>query len=348
MKTSNRLSAVAAGALCATLAVTPSFAQSVADFYKGNTVTITVGSSAGGGYDLYGRLMGRHISKHIPGSPNIVVSNMPGAGSIRLTQHIYNVAPKDGTVIGAIFSGAIMEHLIGTREKKPEYDPAKLTYIGSANSEAFVCLARKDAKAKTFEEALTNEVVMGASASGGSTVDFPNLLRNVLGAKFKVVNGYPGTNEISMAIESGEVQGACGYSWTTLQGRRRHWLTSNLVNILVQEVPEPYAEMTKMGVPVAQKFAKTDEQRQILDLVYSQLKFGRPYVTAPGVPADRVAALRKAFVDTLNDAELRKEANKLQIDIDILEGAAMQKLVTSLYQTSPDIVTKAKAALTAK
>lgn len=348
MKMSNRIRAAAAGALCAAFATAPASAQSVADFYKGNPVTIAVGSSAGGGYDLYARLIGRHMSGHMPGNPNIIVSNMPGAGSIRLAQHIYNVAPKDGTFIGAVFSGAIMEHLIGTREKKPEYDPAKLTYIGSANSEAFVCLARKDAKAQTFADALKTELVLGASASGGSTVDFPNLLRNVLGAKFKVVNGYPGTNEISMAIESGEVQGACGYSWTTLQGRRRNWLSDNLVNILVQEVPEPYAEMTEMGVPVAQQFAANEEQRRVLDLVYSQLKFGRPYVTAPGVPEDRVAALRKSFVDTLNDPQLRKEATKLQIDIDILEGAAMQKLVTELYATPADIVAKAREGLSAR
>lgn len=348
MKTSSLFCATAAGALCAVLSAAPAYAQSAADFYKGKSVSIVVGSSAGGGFDLYGRLIGRHMSKHMPGNPNMVVSNMPGAGSIRLAQHIFNVAPKDGTVIGAIFSGAIVEHLIGTREKKPEYDPAKFTYIGSANSEAYVCLARKDAKAQTFADALNTEVVLGASASGGSTVDFPHVLRDVLGAKFKVVSGYPGTNEISMAIESGEVQGACGYAWSTVQSRRRHWINDNLVNILVQEVPTAHPELTKMGVPTAQQFAKTDEQRAILNLFYSQLKFGRPYVSAPDVPADRMAALRKAFVDTLNDPELRKESDKLKIDIDILEGSEMQKLISDLYATSPEIVAKTRAAVSAR
>lgn len=348
MKTSSLFRAAAAGALCAAFAAAPASAQSPADFYKGKNVSIIVGSSPGGGFDLYGRLIGRHMSKHLPGNPNMVVSNMPGAGSIRLAQHIYNVAPRDGTVIGAVFSGAIVEHLIGTREKKPEYDPAKFTYIGSANSEAYVCLARKDAKAKTFADALNTEVVLGASASGGSTVDFPHVLRNVLGAKFKVVSGYPGTNEISMAVESGEVQGACGYAWSTVQSRRRHWINDNLVNVLVQEVPAAHPDLTKMGVPTAQQLAKTDEQRAILNLFYSQLKFGRPYVTGPDVPEDRVAALRKGFVDTLNDPELRKEADKLQIDIDILEGSEMQKLITELYATSPEIVEKTRAAVSAR
>jgi tripartite-type tricarboxylate transporter receptor subunit TctC len=348
MKTSLPVRAAAAGALCAVLTAAPAFAQSAADFYKGKSVSIVIGTSPGGGFDVYGRLIGRHMQKHMPGNPSIVASNMPGAGSIRLAQHIYNVAPRDGTVIGAIFSGAIVEHLIGTREKKPEYDPAKFTYIGSANSEAYVCLARRDAKAQTFTDALNTEIVLGASASGGSTVDFPHVLRNVLGAKFKVVSGYPGTNEISMAIESGEVQGACGYAWSTVQSRRRHWLTDNLVNILVQEVPAPHDQMTKMGVPTAQQFAKTEEQRRILDVFYTQLKFGRPYVAGPGVPEDRVAALRKAFVDTLNDPELLKEAEKLQLDIDVLEGGAMQKLVAELYATPPDIVAKTRAAVSAK
>jgi len=326
-----KLFAAAAGAVLTAIAVAPARAQSVTDFYKGNTVTIIIGSSAGGGFDLYGRLIGRHMSKHLPGSPNVVASNMPGAGSIRLAQHIYNVAPRDGTIIGAIFSGSIMEHLIGTREKKLEYDPAKFTYIGSANSEAYACVTRKDAKAQSFTDALNMEVILGASADGGSTSDFPNVLRNVLGAKFKIVSGYPGTNEISLAIESGEVQGACGYAWS-----------------IVQEVPSPHPGMTKMGVPTAQQLAKTDEQRAILNLFYSQLKFGRPYVTAPAVPEDRVAALRKAFVDTLNDPELLKETDKFQIEVDILEGAAMQKLIADLYSTPADIVAKTRAALFSK
>lgn len=347
MKTLNFVRSAAAAALAA-FAATSAFAQSPAEFYKGRTVTIIVGSSAGGGFDLYARMIGRHMQRHMPGAPNIVVSNMPGAGSIRLAQHIYAVAPKDGTVVGAVFVGAIMDPLLGARTNKVEYDPAKFTYIGSANSEAYICLTRKDAKAQTFADVLNTEVVLGASAAGGSTLDFPTLLRNVLGAKFKVVNGYPGTNEISLAIESGEVQGACGYAWSTLQSRRRNWLTDNLVNILVQEVPEAHPDMTKLGVPVAQQFAKTDEQRRILDLVYSQLRFGRPYVAPPGIPADRVATLRKAFVDTLKDAELLKEADKLQIDVDVLEGAAMQKFVAELYMTPADIVEKTRAALTPK
>lgn len=341
------LRAAAVGAF-STLAASTAFAQSPAEFYKGRTLTIIVGSSAGGGFDLYARMIGRHMQRHMPGAPSIVVSNMPGAGSIRLAQHLFAVAPKDGTVMGAVFAGAIMDPLLGARTNKVEYDAAKFTYIGSANSEAYVCLTRKDAKAQTFADVLNTEVVLGASAAGGSTLDFPTLLRNVLGARFKIVNGYPGTNEISLAIESGEVQGACGYAWSTLQSRRRSWLTDNLVNVLVQEVPEAHPDMTKLGIPVAQQFAKTDEQRRILDLVYSQLRFGRPYIAPPGIPADRVATLRKAFVDTLNDAELLKEADKLQVDVDVLEGGAMQKFVAELYQTPADIVDKTRAALTPK
>jgi tripartite-type tricarboxylate transporter receptor subunit TctC len=226
---------VLAAALFACCSALPAAAQdAMAQFYHGRTITIVVGSSAGGGYDTYARLLTRFFSKHMPGNPTIVTQNMPGAGSNLMSAYVANVAPKDGTVIGANFAGAILEPLIG-QNPSGKYDPSKLNYIGSANSDIFLCLARADAPVKTFADAFTHELILGASADGGSTRDFPVLLNNLLGTKFKIVSGYPGTREIGMAIEKGEVQGQCGTGWSSLISTHPEWVRDHTVNILAQE-----------------------------------------------------------------------------------------------------------------
>jgi tripartite-type tricarboxylate transporter receptor subunit TctC len=303
-----------------------------------------VGSSAGGGYDLYGRLIARNIGKHIPGAPNVVVSNMPGAGSIVAMQYVSNVAAKDGTVMAAVFFGAVLEPLFGDKDKA-KFDPRKMNFIGSANREGPICIARADAPAKTFAEALQKEMVVGASASGGSTRDFPALMKNVLGAKFKIVAGYPGSNEISLALEKGEIEGACGYGWSSLVAGRPQWLREHFVNILSQDGLTPVPALKERGVPLAISFAKTPEQRQIMELNYAPLEWGRPYVVAPEVPADRVAALRAAFAATMKDPDLLAEAKKINLDIDPTSGADVQALIAKVFQASPEMVEKAKRAI---
>ena len=187
------------------LAAAPALAQDpVAAFYRGKTVTIVVGSSAGGGYDLYGRLISRYMSKHIPGNPQIIVQNMPGAASNVAAAHIYNVAPKDGTAIGAIFMGAVVEPLFG-EQKRTTHDTSKFQYIGNANIDAYLCLVRTDAGVDTLADAYNKELIVGASSEGASTRDFPSMLKNLLGVKFRIVAGYPGTREINLAMEKGEV-----------------------------------------------------------------------------------------------------------------------------------------------
>jgi tripartite-type tricarboxylate transporter receptor subunit TctC len=327
--------------LCATAAQAE---EPVADFYKGRTVTIVVGSSPGGGYDLYGRLIARFMPRHIPGNPQVVVQNMPGAASNVAAGYVYNVAPKDGTVIGAIFMGAVVDPLFGD-VKRLTHDTQKFNYIGNANSDAYVCLVRTDAPVKRMEDAFSTELVMGSSAEGASTRDFPMLLKNVLGAKFKIVAGYPGTREINLALEKGEVQGACGETWSSVAATYPNWFKTHLVKPLVQESNVGYPELDRMGVPLTSAFATTPEQKEILQLVYSQTTFGRPYVVAPGVPADRVAALRKAFMDTMADPELVAEAKRINVDIGAISGEELQKLIARVYATPRDIVDKAKAAM---
>ena len=318
--------------------------DAVATFYKGKTVTIIVASSPGGGYDLYGRLLARFMSRHIPGNPQILVQNMPGAASNVAAAYVYNVAPKDGTVMGAIFMGAVVEPLFG-EAKRQTHDTSKFNYIGNANVDAYVCLVRTDAGINTLADAFDKELVVGASAEGASTRDFPSMLKNLLGVKLKIVAGYPGTREINLAIEKGEVQGGCGQTWSSVAATYPAWFRDGLVKPLVQEANVGYGELDRMGVKLVRDFATTDEQRQVLELVYSQAAFGRPYVVAPGVPMERVEALRKAFWATMNDPELVAEARRINVDAIPTAGGELQALIGKLYATPVDIVEKARAAL---
>ena len=322
--------------------------ETVASFYRGKTLNLIVGSSAGGGYDLYGRLIARFIGRYIPGNPVVVVSNMPGAGGIVLTQYVANAGPKDGTVLGAIFPGAIMEPLLGDKSKV-KYDVTKLNYIGSANSDGYVCVVRADAPAKNYADVFTKELILGASSGGGSTVDFPTMMVNLLGAKFRLVTGYPGSNEIALAMEKGEVQGTCGVGWSTITTGRPQWIRDGFARVLAQENLKAMPDIASLGAPLTMTFARTEEQRRIMELIYAQPTFGRPYVMAPDVPAERVEALRKAFSTVMADQDLLAEAKRMNLDVvDPMSGVELQALVTRLLATPDDIVEKTKAAIKAR
>jgi tripartite-type tricarboxylate transporter receptor subunit TctC len=323
----------------------PALAQdSVAQFYKGKQINLVIGSSAGGGYDTYARLLARHLGKHIPGEPVVVPSNMPGAASNIAAAFIYNVAPKDGTAIGAVQTAAVLDPLFADKSRL-KHDSSKFIYLGSATIDYYVCVVRADAAVKEFKDALTREVIMGASAPGTSTRDFPALLNNAAGAKIRIVSGYPGTREITLAIEKGEVQGVCGFSWSSLSAQHPDWLKNGFIRILVQENAKGHAEVNRLGVPHATDFAKTPQDRQVMDLIYSSEIFGRPYVLPPGVPAERVAALRKAFLATLRDPELKAEGEKLGLDLDPISGEELQDIAAKMYATPADVVERAKQAV---
>src|SRR5215470_8890845 len=319
--------------------------DSVAQFYRGKQINLYVGSTAGGGYDSYARLLARKFSSYIPGNPVIVPQNMPGAGSNKLAGYMYQVAPKDGTAIGAIFSGSIVQPLFG--DALP-HDPSKFIYVGNANIEVFVCLARTDAPVRSFKEALEKELILGSTNEGGSTRDFPAMLNNILGTKFRLVTGYPGSNEIMLAIERSEVNGVCGVGWSSVAPQRARLLDSGLARLIAQLASKGQRELDRMGVPLAIDFAKTDEDRKVMDLIFSQLLYGRPYVLPPGVPADRVAALRKAFVDTFRDPEIVAEAGKMKLDVDALSGEEVQAEVAKAYAMPPHIIERARQALVYK
>lgn len=322
-------------------AAAPAMAQ---EFYRGKTIDFVIGSAPGGGYDIYARVLARHMAKHITGNPDIIARNMPGAGSRRAATHIYAVAAKDGLSIGAVFSGAVIDPLF-TGIEAARYDPAKFVYLGSANNETSLCVTRMGARVATLGDALAHEAILGASQTGGSTRDFALLLNNTIGAKFKVVSGYPGTREITLAVDRGEVDGLCGYHWSSLVAQKPDWLAERKINILVQFGDKGHPDAHRLGVPMLAGFLKTDADRRAVDLVLGQLVVGRPFVLPPDTPADRAALLRQAFDSTMKDPAFLAEATQAKLDIEPASGAAVQSLVERLYRAPPEIVARAAQAI---
>ena len=331
-------------AMLAVAATGPAHGQdSVEQFFRGKTINIYVGSSAGGGYDTYGRLVARHLGKRIPGHPTVVVQNMPGAGSNKAAGYLYGVAPKDGTAIGAIFPGAILQPLLG--DAAVQHEPSRFIYLGSANSDVYHCFIRTDAPARSFRDALKTEVILGASNEGGTTRDLPAMMNNLAGAKYRIVTGYAGSKEIALAVERNEVNGACGIGWTGFTTLYPHWFVKKLVTMTLQLSVKGHAELNKMGVPLATEFARSKDDRQAMELVLSQGLFGRPYVLPPGVPAERADALRKAFMAAMTDPALIADAKKANLDLEAISGADLQRLIASLYALPKGVVEKAKQSL---
>lgn len=322
---------------------------SPAEFFKNRQVTMIVGSSPGGGYDTYTRMIARHIGRHIPGNPSVIVSNLPGAGGNVLANQLATIGPKDGTAIGAPQSGVIFEPLLGSIPVK--HDPSKFHYLGNANNDVYICIARADAPVRSFAEALEKEIVMAAS-NASSTADYSRILVNVVSAKYRVVMGYTGSREIALAIDKGEAQGACGLAWPSISVTQADWFRDGPVKsrmrVILQTHATGHPELNAAGVPLAVSFAKTDEQRAILNLFFSQSQFGRPYIVPAETPADRVTALRAAFGATMADPQYKAEAAKLRLDADAVPGDVVQKVVKDVYASPPELIAKTKAALQQK
>ncbi len=315
-----------------------------ADYYAGKTIEFTVGGDVGGGYDIYARTVARHLGKHIPGNPTIVVKNMPGAGSTRAGIYISTVAPKDGTAMGAMMPGAIMEPLL---EDKPrnQFDPTKVIYIGTADSGVRVCVTYQNSKIKTFEDAQKQKTVLGASAAGGATRDYAYLHNHTAGTKFEVVSGYKGTVDIALAMERGEVDGMCGWDWSSVKSQKSDWVRDKKLHVLVQVSLEPSEELTELGVPHIWKFVTEPGNRRVAELVISQQVFQRSYIAPPGTPAEQIAILRKAFDETMMDPEFLADAQKMKISITPLPGAKVQDVISKLYATPKDFVDRAKSVI---
>jgi len=334
------LSALAA-ALAAALASTPAHA---ADYYTGKTIELVVGGDAGGGYDIYARTLARHVTRHIPGAPNVIVKNMPGAGSSRAGVYMSAVAPKDGTSIAALMPGAIIGPLL---DDKPnlQFDPAKVIYIGTADSGVRICTTFHNSKIKSFADAQRNKTILGASAAGGATRDYAYMHNKTAGTKFEVVSGYQGTVDIALAMERGEVDGLCGWDWSSVKSQKSDWVRDKKLNLLVQVSLAPLAELTDLGVPHIFKFVTNENERVVAELVISQQVFQRSYILPPGTSAEAVDILRKAFNDTMSDAQFMADAEKMRISITPLPGAEVQEVIRKLYATPKEFVERAKTAI---
>jgi len=341
------LAAIARLAFLLVVSAAPVLAQpSVEQFYRGKTVTVVVGSAAGGGYDLYARLVSRHLGRFVPGNPTIVVQNMPGAGSNRAAGFVAVQGARDGTVMGTVMASAIMWPLIS--DQPLQHDPSKFLMIGSVNHSVYYCLVRADAPVKSFEETFEKQVIIGTSGEGATLREMPVMLVNILGVKFRLVGGYTGSRDIILAMERNEVHGMCGMDWSSMVTQRRDWVESGFVRPLVQEDLIGHPELTKQKVPLAVNFAKTQTDRQVMEIMYSGNMFGRPYMFPPGVPQERVDAFRKAFTQMVKDEQFLAEAAKAQMEVSPMTGAELQEVVAKLYAMPPEVVEKLKRSMVFK
>ena len=331
-------SAALAALLTAAVALpTPARAQdAIADFYKGKTVSMVIGLSPGGGYDIYARIIGRHLARNIPGQPSFVPRNMTGAGGLVAANHLYNVAPKDGTVLGAPQRGVPFEPLTGSGESKAQFDPLKFEWIGSANSETSIAVAWHTAGITSYKDLLTKEIVFAGTGAGTESVVMPYVMGNLLGFKVKVIAGYPGGSEMDLAMERGEVGGRGTYSWSSFVAKRMDWLRDKQVVILYQQALVKHPDLP--DVPLVLDLAKNEADRQILELEMIPLLFGRPYMAPPGTPKDRVAALRKAFDDTMKDPLFIAESEKTKLEIEPVSGQQLEELLKKAYATPKALV----------
>ena len=329
---------------CVALAgAAPASAQDdVAAFYQGRQLRMIVGSAVGGGYDLFARIVARHIVHHIPGNPSIVVQNQPAAGGVVMANQLYGQGPKDGTVIGVPINGIPTAPLL---QSGTQFDPTKLIWVGSTNREAYVAFVWHTVPVASITELTRKEVVVGATTPGTTMVDFPLLANDVLGFKFKIVRGYQGTPQINLAIERGEVQGMGGLGWASVKAQTPHWISDGKIKVLAQYGFKRYSELA--DVPTMFELATSEADRQAMTMLFARTEYGRPYFLPPDVPAQRVAALRRAFDATMKDPAFIAEAAKLQFEIDPLTGEQVQALVGQLAATPRAVVARVRAALEA-
>jgi tripartite-type tricarboxylate transporter receptor subunit TctC len=325
----------------ATCLGTPSVSQA-SDFYAGKTMTLVVGSETGGGFDIYGRTLARHLGRFIPGQPNIIVQNMPGAGGGRAATYVHSVAPKDGTTIGGIQPGTIVNPLL-SGAGQGNYDPSKFIYIGSADSGSRLCVTASKSSIKTFEDAVSRKTILGGSQAGSSTVDYAFLIKNTTRARFDLVSGYKNTGEITLAMERGEVDGVCGWDWSSLRAQQPDYASK--FNLILQTAIGTNSELAGMGVPDIAKYYRDDDSRKISEFVLAQQIFGRPYLLPPGTPAAQTAMLRKAFDQVMHDDQFLADAQKMRLQLAPASGAEVQEAVGHFFATSPALVERAKEAM---
>jgi tripartite-type tricarboxylate transporter receptor subunit TctC len=333
---------LALAVLTVLLTAVPGRAQSVADFYRGKTVQLLIGYTVGGNYDLNARVLARHIGKHIPGNPNVVPQNMAGAASLRLANFLYNVAPKDGSVFGMVGRGVPMDPLLGTGASK--YDSRRLTWIGSVSDETTVCVTWHTSKIRSWDDMLSTPFLVGGQGAASSDDMFPIMIRNIFGVKLRLVAGYPGGNEINLAMERGEIDGRCGWSWGSVKATRSDWLNRKAINLPLQIALRGAPDLPH--VPLVTNFARNERDRQILRLVLSRQQMAWPFAAPPELPNEHAAALRAAFDATMRDPDYLAETKQRGLEVAPMSAAEIDTLIGELYQTPTDAIVATKAAIT--
>ncbi len=341
MSRSRRALAAAACLAAAALSAAPAAAD---EFYAGKSIQLLIGFSAGGGYDLYGRALARYLGLHIPGQPQIIVQNMPGAGSLKLANFLYNVAAKDGTVIGGFAPGIVAEPLLGHGEGV-QFEATKFGWLGSMSQEVSVCALMSSTGIATVEDMQKKPMVIGASGGGAESDVFPTLLRNMFHWPIRIVTGYPGGTEITLAMQRHEVDGRCGWSWTSLLARNKAMLLSRDMTVTLEIALDRDSDPLLSGVPLIMDLTTDPTLRAALKLIVSRQSIARPFAAPPGLPADRLALLRRAFDDTMRDPDFLAEARRLDLDVQPVGGEAVETLIREIYASPPEAVRLATDAI---
>ena len=324
---------------------TPAFADPVADFYKGKQMKMIIRSNVGGGYDLYARVLANHIVKHIPGKPTMIPVNMPGGGGIKAANYVANVAPKDGTILTIVSQGLPVDQALGIN-KGLEADLREFNWIGNMSSHNQVTVVWHTSKTQSWKDALTRETIVGTTGAGSISQQIPAVYNNVLGAKFKLVVGYPGGTDVNLAMERGEVEARATNPWVSYKATTPHLVEKKLIKPIVQIGLRKEPDLP--DVPLMSELTKDPDDKQVVDFISRSVAVGRPIATTPGVPAERVAALRKAFDATLKDPEFIAETEKQGMEIRAMTGEELEQLVKDIIAAPAAIREKVKLAIVPK
>jgi len=321
-------------------------AEAADDFYAGKQISLLIGTTPGGGYDAYGRLLARHLGRHIPGNPAIIAKNMPGAGGLTLANHLYNRAPKDGSEFATVQNGLPFEklfHMLSPGGGNALFDSTKFGWIGSMTQTVFVTVTWHSTPTKTLQDAVARETVLGASTTSSDSYVLAMLSNNLLGTRFKVVHGYAGATEVDLAVENEEVEGEAGKDWTTLTSTRPQWISEKKINILVQMGMRPHSDI--QGAPMAIDLAKNPDDRRIMEIVFAKFGMSRPFMAPPDLPPERLALLRRGFDATMKDPTVLAEAQRLGMELNPVSGEDVAALVERMMNTPGPLAARAREVL---
>ncbi|HEY4266240.1 MAG TPA: hypothetical protein VGM72_13045 [Micropepsaceae bacterium] len=308
-------------------------------FYRGRNLFVVIGYTPGGGYDLYARLLARHLGRHTPGNPTVVPQNMPGAGSLKAANYLYTIAPKDGSVIGTFAHGMGSAPLLG----QAKFDARKFAWLGSITKDVMLCISWNGSPIRNWNDVMARQFLFGGVAAGNAPDIYAKLYNSVFGAKIRLATGFPGTNDIALAMQRREVDGLCGIAWSTVKAQHGDWVRDGKVKVLLQAAAAKAPDLR--DVPLAGEFVRTRRGRQILDFVLASQVMARPFAAPPGIPPERQAVLRAGFDETMKDPAFLADAKKLMLDVDPVSGQAIDTLIARLYATPKDIVAEATSVL---